>query len=236
MKNETLFYREAVLYATQYNLPVFPSTQTKIPLIENWYHQASKDPGIIKAWWGRWPTANISMPTGSISGIIVLDVDVKNGQAGFDSLRELELKFGDLPPTPTSLTPSGGQHFFFRYEGPPIGRKIRFMPGLDLMAEASQVLLPPSIGSSGKRYTWEISGQIEEINFAVLPQWIIEITFKTTSIPNQRRYPSRSASFWQSLALQGAPEGERNQAVAQMAGHLLGQKVDPYLSLELIHL
>lgn len=225
-------YRSALIYSTEYNLPVFPSSKQKIPLIENWYHRASKDPQVIKQWWGRWPEANVSMPTGSASSIIALDVDVKNDQPGFDSLRELEMKYGDLPKTPTSISPSGGQHFFFKYDGPSIGRRIRFMPGLDLMAEDSQILLPPSIGKNGKRYTWEISARIDETDFAPLPNWLLSLV--NSSFSPRENGTSKSLFYWKNLVLEGASKGERNQAVAKMAGHLLRHYVEPFLALEII--
>ena len=53
------------------------------------------------------------MPTGSASGIVVLDIDVKRaGKFGFDTLAELG--FAILPDTPLAHTPSGGLHVYFR--------------------------------------------------------------------------------------------------------------------------
>jgi Bifunctional DNA primase/polymerase, N-terminal len=47
---------------------------------------ASTDPDVIRAWWRRWPTANVSVATGA-PGPDVLDVDVKpdgDGWAAFN--------------------------------------------------------------------------------------------------------------------------------------------------------
>jgi hypothetical protein len=53
------------------------------------------------------------MPTGRISGRVVLDIDVKSDAAnGFDSLDDLGLA---IPPaTPMVHTASGGLHVYFR--------------------------------------------------------------------------------------------------------------------------
>src|SRR4051794_1011694 len=50
----------------------------------------------IKAWWAKWPRANIGIATGTRSGIFVLDIDGKVGEA---SLKALEEKYGHLPKT-----------------------------------------------------------------------------------------------------------------------------------------
>src|SRR5919108_509456 len=52
---------------------------------------------IIRAWWKRWPDANIGIATGKDSGIIVLDVDLRHG--GDISLEDLEAQHGKLSDT-----------------------------------------------------------------------------------------------------------------------------------------
>lgn len=236
MKNydDELVLRSALIYSMKYHLPVFPSSKQKIPLIEDWYNRSSREPQIIKEWWNRWPDANVSIPTGSKSGLIVLDIDVKNGQPGFDSVGELEKKHGLLPKTPTSLSPSGGQHFFFKYNGPPLGRRIKFMPGLDLMAEDSQILLPPSIGVNGKKYMWEVSGRINEVDFAPPPDWLIKLVAPVLSSVDGVKNTKIPSSYWKMIAKHGAIEGRRNASVAQFAGYLLRHYLEPFLVLELM--
>ena len=46
----------------------------------------------VKGWWAQWPDANIALVTGAVSGLWVLDVDVKGGAKGGESLAELERK------------------------------------------------------------------------------------------------------------------------------------------------
>ena len=51
--------------------------QGKHPRTEHGLHDASTDIGDIARWWRTWPDANIGIRTGSASGLVVLDVDVK---------------------------------------------------------------------------------------------------------------------------------------------------------------
>src|SRR5690606_35130059 len=57
---------------------------------------------------------NIALATGEPSGLFVLDIDVKDGVDGRETLRRCQEVYGLLPLTRTVFTPSGGTHFYFR--------------------------------------------------------------------------------------------------------------------------
>ncbi len=71
---------------------------------------ATDDPAIITEWGICWPDANIGIATGSASGVIVLDVDPRNG--GNESLSAI---VNLIPPTLTAITGGGGRHLYFKY-------------------------------------------------------------------------------------------------------------------------
>src|SRR5438067_8882153 len=71
----------------------------KHPRSRHGVKDATRAPKQIRAWWDKWPDANIAGGTGACSGVVVLDEDPRNGSAA--SLAELELKHGPLPPTRT---------------------------------------------------------------------------------------------------------------------------------------
>jgi putative DNA primase/helicase len=92
---------------------VLPCDATsKQPLTTHGFYDASTDQEKIRAWWKQWPRAMIGVRTGPESGIWVLDVDVPDGHA---SLGLLESEHGELLPTLSALSPSGGRHFYFRW-------------------------------------------------------------------------------------------------------------------------
>jgi len=116
----------------------------KAPLTYNGFWDATTDSGRIGIWWGRWPGANVGVPTGERSGMLVLDVDPRDG--GPESLAELERTVGPLPETAKARTGGGGMHIFFRY---PAGEEVRnstgrLGPGLDVRGEGGYVVVPPS--------------------------------------------------------------------------------------------
>src|SRR3990167_10472911 len=74
---------------------VFPLVpNNKNPLTQNGFKDATKNPDQIRAWWEDKPLANIGIATGKESGFFVIDIDVKNGAKGLESLKTIS-----LPPT-----------------------------------------------------------------------------------------------------------------------------------------
>ncbi len=119
----------------------------KHPRIPNGHVGATTDPGRIRRWWSRWPAANIGIPTGERSGLLVLDID----EHGFTSLDALEDEHGPLPETLTVRTGGGGMHVYFKY---PPGSGIRNSAGkvglgLDVRGEGGYVVAPPSRTDKG---------------------------------------------------------------------------------------
>ncbi|MGH9286192.1 MAG: bifunctional DNA primase/polymerase, partial [Acidimicrobiales bacterium] len=87
----------------------------KHPLTRHGLHDATPDPAVIRAWWGRWPWANAGIVTGAVSGLVVLDIDPASH--GNESLARLQSLMGSLPVTLTAETGGDGQHLFFTHPG-----------------------------------------------------------------------------------------------------------------------
>jgi hypothetical protein len=119
--------------------------------------QTAADPGQLRAWWRRWPRANVAAVTGRLSGVVVIDVDVRHGGDG--ALAELERDHGALPRTAVVATPSGGIHVYLVHPG---GGRIpnsasRLGRGLDVRGDGGIALLPPSRRPDGA-YRWALGG------------------------------------------------------------------------------
>jgi hypothetical protein len=125
-------------------------------------------PEEIRAWWRRWPEANVGVVTGAVSRVVVLDVDPRSH--GDDALAQLEGRWGTLPPTVETSSGGGGRHLWFAtdHELP----SALLSPGLELKAERATVIVPPSLHASGGRYTWASGRDPGTKALAPLPDWV----------------------------------------------------------------
>src|SRR5690606_29518363 len=91
------------------------------------------------------PGANIGVPTGAASGLVVIDIDTKNGTDGFAAwcqlMDRLEVHYHR---TFSHTTPTGGFHLFYDHPGTPIANTVGLVPGVDVRGDGGYVLIPPS--------------------------------------------------------------------------------------------
>jgi hypothetical protein len=132
-------------------LPVFPCGPDKRPLTPHGFKDASSDARQIEAWWRAYPEALVGLPTGSRSGLYVVDLDIDRatGEAlGEDSLARLGLAW--LLAGPRVRTPSGGTHLYFRWPGEGFGNTAgKIGAKIDTRGEGGYVIAAGSAGPAG---------------------------------------------------------------------------------------
>lgn len=157
-------------------LPIIPGG--KRPPMAAWQHAATTDAETIRLWWSQlYADHGVGIATGAGSGIFVLDVDVSDGKAGDETLRELTDLYGPLPETVSVITGSGGAHYYFAYPATfelrnDAGKKLG--AGLDVRGEGGQVVAPPTIHpDTGQLYAWEHGAGLDEVPIADAPGWLL---------------------------------------------------------------
>jgi putative DNA primase/helicase len=147
---------------------VFPlQVGGKEPACRGGHLAATCDPERIRALWHN-PHFNIGIWPAKKSAT-VLDIDVKNGKRGFDTLAKLEAEHGPLPATWTIQTPSGGEHRWFK--GILGSGTDKLGEGLDIKCNG-YVLLPPS-AVDGKPYREALDSVVH--GYAAAPAWLATI-------------------------------------------------------------
>jgi len=225
---------EAALHHIGKNRPIFPcSGVTKQPLTPNGFKDATTDEAQIRAWWHMRPDAVPGMPTGMRTGIFVLDIDVKNGQPGEETLKLLQRTFGKLPDTVTVLSPSGGFHLYLRHprDGRLVPNKAGHLgqgtetwgkngfpavpfevsaggllvtPGADIRGDGGYVIAPGAVMADGHTYEFEGSSDPDEGN-----TWVA--TPPDSWLPLVCRDPSAPpATDGRKVSPEPIPEGGRN--------------------------
>lgn len=180
----------------------------------------------VRDWWRRWPTANIGVITGAVSGIIVLDID---GPEGMQTLQE---RGYPLPLTAVSET-GRGWHYVYRHPGGDCrnfaGRAGQtILPGVDFRGDGGLFVAPPSLHHSGRRYKWSLPPK--EAGIADPPAWLVELI---------RRQASEHSEVGRRLAADDwsvdIREGARNVELTRRAGALLaGGKMEPAEALTML--
>jgi putative DNA primase/helicase len=145
---------------------------------------------------GAWSWSGVGIVTGPLSGVLVLDVDGPEGEAGLQ-------KHGH-PATPMVRTASGGMHLYFRHPEHHVRTGIRVAPGLDVKASGGYVVAPPSVGANGKPYEWILSP--EEAELADPPEWLMRLL-------ERERAKGLAAPVGERI-----PPGKRNDVLASLAG------------------
>lgn len=206
--------------------PVMPCKPgDKAPASQNGLLDATTDWEQIIKWWTQVPQCNVGVATGAAAGFVVLDID---GDDGAISLRNLEGEHGALPKTTSVVTPSGGQHYYFKHPGGDFRNSAgRLGQGIDVRGDGGYVLVPPSaIRGVG---TYEVD---ERVKLAPVPEWLHELSQRHLRTDAGPQAPNE----WLDMLRGGVAEGGRNHAMARLAGHFLRRYIDLELTREVLGL
>jgi transcriptional regulator with XRE-family HTH domain len=122
---------------------------------------------LIHEWWTKWPNAGIAVVLGSISRLLVVDVD------GTEAHEMLISRLAAEPLAPKALSGSrrpNRYHLYFRH--PPLVSKAKatpWHPKLEFRGNGGLVVLPPSNHSSGNEYVWAAGRAIGQVPLPTLP-------------------------------------------------------------------
>lgn len=196
-------------------LPLKPNG--KWPLTRHGVKDASADCGVVTAWWGRWPDANVGVATGR--GWFVVDIDIRAAVDGEATWAGIQRVHGEGPTTRAVITPSGGRHLYFATDAKVACSVGKLGQGIDVRGIGGYAVAAGVI--DGRQY----ETLAEPI--APAPCWLLELV-------GERTVTRRPTAEWQAVACGGAELGHRNNTLASLAGHLLWQGVDPGVVLELL--
>lgn len=156
---------------------VFPlQPNSKLPAIDDYPNQATRDPKKIKSWWLD-PVLEIEQPYnvgistsryGDDEALVVVDVDNKEKKKGNESVLKMELEGLDFPDTFEQETPSGGRHLVYRVPKPlNQGSANKLGPGVDVRSRGGYIVGAGSTVAAG-RYA------LVDKPLAPTPAWIVQ--------------------------------------------------------------
>lgn len=182
--------------------------RAKIPLVSHGLKDATTDERLIRAWWDRWPNANVAIRCDRLA---VIDID-PGAIWPNEKLREA---IRAVRPA-LQRTPRGGWHIIFRL---PDGKNWR--PRAGRIAEhvdtrcgpGCYLMVAPSVTEQGQ-YRWIRPLRLAE-TLPPPPEILIQVLDSL-----EDRSPSKPfhADPWSSCS--DIPEGCRNTQLARLAGRL----------------
>ncbi len=150
---------------------------------------------------------NIGVATGSASGVVVIDIDPRNG--GDREFARLLKQLGPLPRTLTCNTGGGGQHHYFKLPSGGLKKKV-MAPGVDLLAEGSYAVAPPSRHVSGRNYLWVRPGPMGQQIASLPDEWLQFARNGNPAAPAVTKTSDGDV----------IPEGSRNTELTSIAGKM----------------
>lgn len=204
-------------------------------------HWATRDPAMVWWAWRTDPAANVGVAAGSASGgLLVLDLDAKDGHSGAAELATLTGAWSlPLPPAPSVATPSGGAHMWLNTGDWRLPNRTGLAPGIDVRAEGGLVAVPPSrlmveprpmpgdppgAGSVAVPYWWTPFSCPCEVPAA--PGWVLDwITNAPGTGTMATGRPGYTPTLEQAVK-EGLPRGQRNDQMYRLACSLLRRGLD----------
>lgn len=205
---------ELALSLARQGYAIHPVRPDKRPYLASWPERATTDEDTLRQWWyGVYSDAYPGIACGP-SGLVVFDIEgankAQNGYAPEANAAALEI---DQYPTLTVRTPSGGLHYYYRYDGEVDKAKLYVAEQVvgDRQAGAAYVM-PPGVPG----YSVERGGAVK-----ALPDGLLEVGTKPTPSTKGKR--------------DGVSAGERNEYLIAVVGGLRNWVDDLDELLELAH-
>jgi hypothetical protein len=207
---------------------VIPVGYNKIPLIQDWPINWSKDAYQILEWFKQYPTMNIDIVTGKVSGFFAVDVDNKSHPTGNESITKA---YGDIfdfdaKKYLAAETPSDGYHLLISTEGlDDVKTCTKVLPSVDIRGEGGQIVISPSsfnVKGEWKQYRWNNF----ELPISKATEWSLDII--------KRGGEARKRTYNLETALTGLSEGERDEGLFNFALMMKKNNIPEALAMEFI--
>lgn len=177
--------REKALALVSIGVPVFKVRITpegaKTPMHPRGHLDATLDPGLADDWFTESPNAHVGAYMGA-AGLLAVDVDVKNGKDGWESL---DLSWLPVPSTFSYKTPTDGTHLIYTApEGLNLAPSANYrgLDGVDIRAGSSWVLWNGDVPTSREA-------------FSPAPEWALD----TVSVKSAERFEGTLKDWFEDL-------------------------------------
>jgi hypothetical protein len=162
---------KAARWYSAHDIPVFP-LHGKRPATGHGHKDATTQPQQIDEWWARRPHANIGIPIGALTKLLLLDLDFYAKGSVVQNREDVIRLYGPIPDTAEVIS-GRARHIYFGYGGGPVPKQLA--PGVQLKGSGGYAVAPPSIHPiTGCEYVFDgIAGPSALLNVADAPDWLL---------------------------------------------------------------
>lgn len=188
------------------------------PRLKEWkrYQRVLPTRAEVELWWAQAPNAGIAIICGAVSGLVVIDIDPRNG--GDPDLSR-------WPETYTVKSP-GGYHLYYKHPGadtPPSVGKIE--TGVDVRGDRSYIVAAGTVRADG---AYEVHRDVE---LADLPELKAQKKPEKEDDFFSHDFSVGELNWAEDALVNGAPEGTRNDTLTRLAGLYAGKGVPEAVTL-----
>jgi predicted P-loop ATPase len=213
----------ALAYAAK-ELRVFPADAQRKPLISKGFHAATIDQTQIRAWWTKWPHAEIAAAVPD--GVAIIDLDTKKGKNGRAVYQQLENVDPETTEAPMATTPTGGLHIWTSAKGRKLNQVTGYeAQGIDMRLGGRGYVVLPGI-NNGRRWLKPLTTPMPPT-----PAWVKEETEAASASSSSQTASGKTTAYGRKALdntctkIRGAGPGERDATIGKYAlkiGSLMG--------------
>jgi len=217
---------DAALWYASHKWPVFPcAARGKEPVIPRaeggrGVYDASTKPEQVRAWWGRWPDANIGLAIPAEYAVIDLD--------SAEAIEVLRAEGWTLPATACSRTARGWHYLYSLPPGSRLRNGATALEHVEIKTVGGYIMVPPSVHPSGVVYRWVTVPKAE--NIAPAPEWLVGLAAPADGVGK-----ARPSGEWAVLIRGPVLEGHRRGELLRLGG-LLFRRLPAEVAFALGHL
>ncbi len=170
----------------------FTPLDGKRPILPGWPSRPRETMEELTAWTRA---GNVGLRTGKASGIVVVDVDLLDGETSYDAWKRAQ-QVGCVP-TVTAVTGAGGLHLYYASPKNAVVANSagKLAPHIDVRGEGGQVVFVGGTHpKTGAPYHWADHLSPDDIDVADLPASVLEALQAT---PAKAQPPRNRAAFAQ---------------------------------------
>ena len=208
---------EAALWFESQGCSVFPlEPRSKKPYASilpghSWkeFQERRATPDEIRHWFSIAPDANLALVCGSISGIVVIDVDGEDGQKWFQE---------NVPVKPNLFQYTSSKskfHAFYKHPGAHvrIAPSVAVVNQIDVRGDASYVVIAPSVHPTGAQYSLKALKGFSGMN-SLVPVPDVKLS------KNEAGEYQATPSTFDAPVMEDVEKGARNSSLTSMCGSL----------------